>query len=167
MCILHSQHISILATFQGLASPIAHGSTLNRSALDLSLQGWRELRKRRPLEGSQVTTLKGDDKLLKILLLRRSRSALSSWDRNHMPLGQSLTSLGASLGLVRDFWLWAYETNKRNISLGANRINSQMPKSLLGTKGCRGISSELQKQFMVQLWGLIALSRLGTPESVL
>lgn len=67
VCILHLQHISILATFHMLRWPhAAHGSMLNSTTLDLRLLCRTERTKQKPLEGSKCTTLVGNDKLIKV-----------------------------------------------------------------------------------------------------
>ena len=67
MCVLLSQHMSIVATFQVLRSHMwLVAPTLNRAALALSLLGNTEHTKQKPLEGSQLATLVGNDRLLRV-----------------------------------------------------------------------------------------------------
>ena len=67
VCVLLSQHMSIVATFQVLSSHMwLVAPTLNRAALALSLLGNTEHTKQKPLEGSQLATLVGNDRLLRV-----------------------------------------------------------------------------------------------------
>ena len=152
---LYLQHISILDTFQVLSGHTwLMAPTWNSTALHLSLLGRTEHTKQKPLEGSQLTTLVGNDRLL------RQISGLYWVPEPETKYNSFCNYLEV---LVIDLW------NKQKNVFKSWDEEDILPsaQSSGGNERTWGTSSELQKHFTVQLCAIKALRQWGAPGSVL